>query len=75
MESDGPERHQGSQENQRCRFADKDLAEPPLDYGKPTDTAAYGDLGEDEAKRERRIRAEARKKKGKKGLKDYIPWL
>ena len=53
----------------------KHLSEPPLDYRKRTDTAAYGDLGEDEAKKERRIRAEARKKKGKKGLKDYIPWL
>lgn len=53
----------------------KHLSEPPLDYRQPTDTAAYGDLGEDEAKKERRLRAEARKKKGKKGFRDYIPWL
>lgn len=53
----------------------KHLSEPPLDYRKPTDTAAYGDLGEDEAKKERRLRAEARKKKGKKSFKDYVPWL
>ena len=51
------------------------LSEPPLDYRAPAETAAYGDLGEDEAKKERRMRAEARKKKGKKGFKDYIPWL
>lgn len=50
------------------------LSEPPLDYRAPADTAAYGDLGEDEAKKERRLRAEARKKKGK-SFKDLIPWL
>lgn len=55
--------------------ARKHLSEPPLDYRQPTDTAAYGDLGEDEAKKERRLRAEARKKKGRKGFRDYIPWL
>jgi hypothetical protein len=53
----------------------KHLSEPPLDYRQPTDTAAYGDLGEDEFKKERRLRAEARKKKGKKSFKDYVPWL
>jgi hypothetical protein len=51
------------------------LSEPPLDYRAPAETSAYGDLGEDEAKKERRLRAEARKKKGTKGLRDYIPWL
>jgi hypothetical protein len=52
------------------------LSEPPLEYRAPVGTAAYGDLGEDEAKKERRLRAEAKKKKGKKKVfSDYIPWL
>jgi hypothetical protein len=51
------------------------LSEPPVDYRKPVETAAYGDLGEDEAKKERRLRAEAKKKKGTGGLKSLIPWL
>lgn len=50
------------------------LSEPPLDYRAPADSAAYGDLGEDESKKERRLRAEARKKKGR-SLKDLVPWL
>ncbi len=53
----------------------KHLSEPPLEYRAPAETAAYGDVGEDEIKKERRLRAEARKKNGKKGFKDYIPWL
>ncbi|MGB8818953.1 MAG: hypothetical protein WCC66_13630 [Rhizobiaceae bacterium] len=53
----------------------KTLSEPPLEYRAPAETSAYGDLGEDEAKKERRLRAEARKKKGKKSFRDYVPWL
>lgn len=53
----------------------KHLSEPPVEYRQPVDGAGYGDLGEDEAKKERRLRAEARKKKGGKSIKDYIPWL
>lgn len=53
----------------------KMLSEPPLDYRQPAATAAYGDVGEDEAKKERRLRAEAKKKKGSKGLRGIIPWL
>ncbi len=53
----------------------KNLSEPPVQYRQPVDTAAYGDLGEDEAKKERRLRAEAKKKKGHKSFRDYIPGL
>jgi hypothetical protein len=53
----------------------KYLSEPPLEYRDPVSTAAYGDLGEDEIKKERRLRAEARRKKGSAGLKGLIPWL
>ena len=53
----------------------KHLSEPPVEYRQPVDSAGYGDLGEDESKKERRLRAEARKKKGSKSFKDYIPWL
>ncbi len=51
------------------------LSEPPIDYRQPATTAAYGDVGEDEAKKERRLRAEAKKGQGKKSLRDLIPWL
>jgi hypothetical protein len=53
----------------------KTLSEPPIDYRQPVESATYGDLGEDEAKKERRLRAEAKKKKGTSGLKSLIPWL
>ncbi len=53
----------------------KHLSEPPVEYRQPVDSAGYGDLGEDESKKERRLRAEARKKKGSKAFRDYIPWL
>ncbi|MGL4487976.1 MAG: hypothetical protein ACRCU5_00840 [Rhizobiaceae bacterium] len=53
----------------------KTLSEPPVEYRKPVESATYGDLGEDEAKKERRLKAEARKKKGTGGLKGLIPWL
>jgi hypothetical protein len=53
----------------------KHLSEPPIEYRAPVESAAYGDLGEDEAKKERRLRAEAKKKKGTGGLKGLIPWL
>lgn len=53
----------------------KHLSEPPLEYRAPVESAAYGDLGEDELKKERRLRAEAKKKKGNGGLKGLIPWL
>ncbi len=51
------------------------LSEPPVEYRQPVASAAYGDLGEDELKKERRLRAEAKKKNGTGGLKSLIPWL
>lgn len=47
------------------------LSEPPLDYRRPAETAAVGELGEDEAVKERRMRDAAG---GKKGLRDWLPW-
>ncbi len=51
------------------------LTEPPLDYRQPAATAAADDLGEDEFKKERRLKAEARKASGDKSWRDYVPWL
>lgn len=51
----------------------KYLSEPPLTYREPAATAATDDIGEDEDKKARRIKREARSKKG--GLRDLIPWL
>jgi hypothetical protein len=53
----------------------KQLSEPPIEYRQPVESATYGDLGEDEIKKERRLRAEAKKKNGTGGLKGLIPWL
>lgn len=39
------------------------LSEPPVEYRQPTDTAPVGDLGEDEIKKERRLKAQAKKGK------------
>ena len=50
----------------------KYLSEPPLDYRVPAETAAAGELGEDERVKERRLRQAA----GKSGSwRDYVPWL
>lgn len=51
------------------------LTEPPLDYRAPAETAPTDDLGEDEFKKERRLKAEAKKAGGKKTWKDIVPWL
>jgi len=42
----------------------KYLSEPPIAYRQPSDTAPTGDVGEDEFKKERRLKAAARKKGG-----------
>lgn len=39
------------------------LSEPPTEYRQPSDTAPVGDLGEDEVKKERRLKAQAKKGK------------
>lgn len=51
------------------------LTEPPLEYRQPAATAAADELGEDEFKKERRLKAEARKASGDKSWRDYVPWL
>lgn len=53
----------------------KYLSEPPLDYRQPADTATVGDVGEDELKKERRRKAEARKKAGGNSWRDIVPGL
>jgi hypothetical protein len=49
----------------------KYLSEPPLTYRQPADTAPQGDVGEDEYKKERRLKKAAQ---GKGGLFDWLPW-
>ncbi len=47
------------------------LSEPPLTYRQPASTAAAGELGTDEAQKER----ERKKAAGEsKGWRDYLPW-
>lgn len=48
------------------------LSDPPTEYRQPSDTAPVGDLGEDEAKKERRLKAQARK--GKSSWADLWPF-
>lgn len=52
----------------------KYLSEPPLTYRQPADTAPVGDIGEDELKKERRLKADARKKGGSSRWYDILPW-
>lgn len=51
------------------------LSEPPLDYRQPAATAPTDELGEDEYKKQRRLKAEARKSSGDKSWRDFVPWL
>jgi hypothetical protein len=54
----------------------KYLSEPPLVYREPAQTAAAGDVGEDEYKKERRRKAEAKKAAGGgRSWRDLIPGL
>lgn len=48
----------------------KFLSEPPLVYRQPSDAAPVGDVGEDEYKKERRLKAAA----GKGSWRDVLPW-
>jgi hypothetical protein len=52
----------------------KYLSEPPLTYRQPAGSAPVGDIGEDELKKERRLKAEARKKGGSNRWYDILPW-
>jgi hypothetical protein len=51
------------------------LSEPPLEYRDPAASAEVGALGEDELKKERRLKREASKKAGGKSWRDFVPWL
>jgi len=53
------ENQQGSETSRKY------LSEPPLDYRQAAADAPQGDPGEDEAKKERRLKHEARKKSGR----------
>lgn len=64
-------RREGQQGSPTVR---KYLSEPPLEYRQPSGTAPTDELGEDESKKEARLKAESRKKAGKKSWKDYLPW-
>lgn len=57
------ERNQGDASNRKY------LSEPPVAYRVPNETAAVGDLGEDEWKKEKRG-----KSSGKSSLRDLLPW-
>ncbi|MBX3569918.1 MAG: hypothetical protein KF914_17775 [Rhizobiaceae bacterium] len=59
------ENRQGSATNRKF------LSEPPLDYRQPAATAPVNDIGEDEFKKERRLKAAAAKPKK---WADYLPW-
>ncbi len=50
------------------------LTEPPLEYRLPAETAPTDELGEDEFKKARRLKAEA-KKGNDKSWRDLVPWL
>ena len=50
------------------------LTEPPLEYRQPAATAPTDELGEDEYKKQRRLKAEA-KKAGGSSWRDLVPWL
>ncbi|MCX7304614.1 MAG: hypothetical protein NTV73_09765 [Hyphomicrobiales bacterium] len=51
------------------------LTEPPIVYRQPAETASADELGEDEYKKERRLKAEAKKAGGGGSWKDLFPWL
>ncbi|MEP9389045.1 hypothetical protein [Mesorhizobium sp. KR9-304] len=51
------------------------LTEPPIEYRQPIPTAPADELGEDEYKKQRRLKAEARKAAGDTSWRDLIPWL
>lgn len=62
-----------AEERQGSPTKRKYLSEPPLDYRQAAAAAPVGDLGEDELRKERRLKAEARKK-GERRWGDFLPW-
>jgi hypothetical protein len=51
------------------------LTEPPVEYRQPVATAPADELGEDEYKKQRRLKAEAKKAGGGSSWRDLVPWL
>lgn len=51
------------------------LTEPPTEYRQPATSAPTDELGEDEYKKQRRLKAEAKKAGGGSSWKDLVPWL
>ena len=47
------------------------LSEPPVQYRVPAESAAAGDLGEDEWQKQRR----QQRASGKSSWRNYVPWL
>jgi len=62
------------EKNQGDPTTRKYLSEPPLAYRVAATTAPQNDIGEDEYKKERRLKKEAAAKGGKKGMFDWLPW-
>jgi hypothetical protein len=52
----------------------KFLSEPPIEYRQAAADAPVGQLGEDEYRKERRLKREARKKKSGFSLSDLNPF-
>jgi hypothetical protein len=52
----------------------KYLSEPPLDYRVAAGTAPQDEIGEDEYKKERRLKKEAAAKSKSGGMFDWLPW-
>lgn len=52
----------------------KYLSEPPVQYRVAADTAPQDQLGEDEYKKERRLKKEAAAKSKSGGMFDWLPW-
>ncbi|MFC3220882.1 hypothetical protein ACFOEZ_17820 [Tianweitania populi] len=67
-------RRRVAEQRQGSPTSRKYLSEPPLTYREPSATADANDIGEDEAVKERRAKAAARKESGSSG-KSWIPWL
>ncbi|WP_025198893.1 MULTISPECIES: hypothetical protein [Brucella] len=60
-----------AQQNQGSATTRRYLSEPPLAYRQPASTAAVGELGPDEAQKERERKKAA---SGSRGWRDYLPW-
>lgn len=51
------------------------LSEPPLEYRQPAPTAPANDIGEDEWKKEARLKREARQRTGRTSWRDLVPGI